>query len=273
MERLGSNGGRPAGTTEAHAVILAAGRGLRMRAFTTERPKCLLPIGDGTLLDHQLETLSALGISKISIVAGYHAEQVHKAVDGRANIIFNRDWADTNRLYSLSLCCDASRCETLLILNCDVLADPRIVGRVLSVPGNAFAYDSKSGAEDEHMKVELEGDQLRSMCKELPDERVHGENVGVLRFEGPAVSLLLGEAALLLANGGRKQWLAAAVERVARRVPVRGVDVAGLPWCEIDFPEDLRVARETIWPALSASSCRTILSTVSQRKAHPDRAA
>jgi len=239
------------------AVILAAGRGSRMGSLTRELPKCLLEVGGRSLLEHQLATLDTLGVSKVSVVAGYRADRVRSVVAGRAEVIVNRDWADTNSLYSFWLCREHVRVEAangaLLVLNGDVLAHPNVVERVLSFPGSSFAYDSSSGREQEHMKVELQGGRLHRMRKDLPADRVHGENVGVLHFADDAPSLLFKEAEPLLEADGRKLWLASAVERVAQKIPLHGVDVCLLPWHEIDFPEDLQVARSTVWPALSAS--------------------
>lgn len=89
------------------AVILAAGRGWRMGGMTEDRPKCLLPVGGQTVIEHQLATLSALGVAKITIVTGYGSDQVRERVNGRASFIENDVWADTNSLYSLALCRDA----------------------------------------------------------------------------------------------------------------------------------------------------------------------
>ncbi len=239
---------------ETQAVILAAGRGSRMGMDTDRRPKCLLPIGDGTLLDHQLDVLSAAGVSRIWIVAGYEAEQVRKASEGRAEIIYNDLWAETNSLYSLWLCRDDCVDGSLLVLNCDVLAHPDIVSRLLTHPGSAFSYDSTSGHDDEHMKVALEGGWLTSMSKSLRPDCVKGENVGILRFDGLDVPNLFSEADSLVGAGGRDLWLATAVERLARRIRMRGVDVSDLPWCEIDFPDDLLSARREVWPAIRSWS-------------------
>ena len=43
-------------------------------------------------------------------------------------------------------------------------------------------------------------------------------------------------------------WLAAGVERVAQYMAITGVDVADLPWVEIDYPEDLLHARQLVLP-------------------------
>ena len=65
--------------TQTRAVILAAGRGRRMGEMTEGRPKCLLPVGGQSLLEHQLATLSALGVAKITVVIGYCSDLVRES--------------------------------------------------------------------------------------------------------------------------------------------------------------------------------------------------
>ncbi len=56
------------------AIILAAGKGLRM-TFERERlPKVMLSFGGKTLLQRHLEILRACGIDEITVAVGYLAE-------------------------------------------------------------------------------------------------------------------------------------------------------------------------------------------------------
>ena len=57
------------------AVILAAGKGLRLRPFTDNHPKPLINIGNKPLLDHTLASLPDQ-IEQIIIVVGYLGEQI-----------------------------------------------------------------------------------------------------------------------------------------------------------------------------------------------------
>lgn len=235
--------------TSLQAIILAAGRGSRLEAETDETPKCLVDVGDGRLIDHQIDTLQAHGIEDILVVAGYRASDVKAAVRGRAHVIINPEWGSTNSLYSLALCKPHVR-GGIVVMNCDVLAHIDALGRLLATQGSAFAYDSVFGTDDEQMKVQLRNGHLSTMCKRLSPDRSHGENVGILRFEAYAAQALFVEAEAVLAEGGNNAWMAEAVERVAQYMPLRAVDVADLPWIEIDFPDDLATARELLWPRL-----------------------
>lgn len=233
------------------AVILAAGRGSRLAGAIRNRPKCLARVGGVPLIERQLALLAAAGIADVAVVTGYRADLVRAAVGPRATFIHNPAWAVTNSLCSLHLARDWVR-GPFVVLNCDVLFDPRVLARVLACDGDAFAFDSSSGAEDEQMKVELRDGRLAAIDKRLPGERVHGENVGLLYFGAAAARRLFRETEALLRAGATQTWVAAAVARLARRVPLRGVDVADLSWIEIDFPEDLQRARQIVWPRIRA---------------------
>lgn len=65
------------------AVLLAAGRGTRLRPITNSIPKCLVPIRDKPLLGYWLEALGAAGISSILVNLHHHAEKVEKFVSTR----------------------------------------------------------------------------------------------------------------------------------------------------------------------------------------------
>ena len=256
IKRSPSNGSHRRGarankyTPGVQAIILAAGRGSRLKQATTAKPKCLVEVGGRPLLEHQIEMLWRHGVRNILVVAGYKAEEVMTAVAGRAEVIRNDVWDKTNSLYSLSLCRPYVR-GPILVLNCDVLAHPSVLGRVLEMPGSAFAYDSIMGTDDEHMKVALCEGRLIAMSKDLNPKRSRGENVGLLSFDAATAQALFDEVDAVLAGGGHGMWLAAGVERVARNMPISAVDIADLPWVEIDYPEDLAHARHLVWPRLN----------------------
>lgn len=59
-----------------HAMILAAGRGERMRPLTDKIPKPLLKTGDKLLIEHHLHALSVAGISDVVINIGHFGQQI-----------------------------------------------------------------------------------------------------------------------------------------------------------------------------------------------------
>jgi dTDP-glucose pyrophosphorylase len=58
------------------AVILAAGKGKRMKELTQEVPKPMLRVQGRPILEHILEGLLASGIRQVSIITGWQAESI-----------------------------------------------------------------------------------------------------------------------------------------------------------------------------------------------------
>ena len=81
------------------AIILAAGRGSRMKALTKDVPKCLVKLRGKSLLDWQLSALRAAGITEIAIVTGYLSCMLKEY---NLAEFHNADWAKTNMVTSLT---------------------------------------------------------------------------------------------------------------------------------------------------------------------------
>src|SRR2546428_6027985 len=58
------------------AVVLAAGRGTRMRELTAEVPKPMIEVRGKPVLQHIIEGLRDAGIREFLIIVGYHADAV-----------------------------------------------------------------------------------------------------------------------------------------------------------------------------------------------------
>jgi len=61
-------------------VILAAGKGTRMRPFSEQWPKPILPVLGKPLMAYQLEMMAALGIRRVVVVIGHLGHEVVKAL-------------------------------------------------------------------------------------------------------------------------------------------------------------------------------------------------
>jgi len=67
------------------AMLLAAGRGERLRPLTDTVPKPLLTVGSHTLIEHNLMRLKAAGVEEVVINVSYRAQQIIDVVgDGNA---------------------------------------------------------------------------------------------------------------------------------------------------------------------------------------------
>lgn len=58
------------------AVMMAGGKGERLRPLTDKTPKPLLPVGDKAIIDHNVDRLINYGVQHISVTVNYLKEQI-----------------------------------------------------------------------------------------------------------------------------------------------------------------------------------------------------
>ena len=233
-------------SSSARALILGAGTGTRLGA---DVPKCLAEVGGRPLIEWQLDILAEHGIRDVTIVVGFGEDAVREVVGRRSRYVVNDLYRETNSLYSFFLAREVIATGGF-VLNADVLFHPSVLAR-LNVPGDgAVAFDSASGTEPEHMKVEHCGNRLVAMRKDMEAHRACGENLGVLRLGRRAARTTIAAAEAIIRAGGGREWLSSAINLAAAAHTIECVDVAGTPWIEIDYPEDLDRARTVIWPRI-----------------------
>lgn len=187
---------RPAFPDGARAVILAAGFGSRLRPLTDHHPKCLTPLFGRTLLDRQLDALTAAGITEVTIVAGHMAEALRRPGLGH---VVNADYAKTNMVSSL-FCArhllDGTR--DLVIVYGDIVFELNVLASLAEAPHEvAVAVDTgwldlwslrmeDPLADAESMRI---GPTGRILELGLPPERVdeiEGQYVGLIRVASGA---------------------------------------------------------------------------------------
>lgn len=60
------------------AVLMAGGKGERLRPLTLETPKPLLKVGDKCIIDHNIDRLISYGVRHISVTVNYLKEQIEE---------------------------------------------------------------------------------------------------------------------------------------------------------------------------------------------------
>lgn len=60
------------------AVLMAGGKGERLRPLTEKTPKPLLPVGDKAIIDYNIDRLISYGVKNISVTVNYLKEQIEE---------------------------------------------------------------------------------------------------------------------------------------------------------------------------------------------------
>ncbi|MDQ0190000.1 phosphocholine cytidylyltransferase family protein [Alicyclobacillus cycloheptanicus] len=229
-----------------HAIILAAGRSMRLRPLIDDKPKCLLPMGPKTILDWQLESLQAVGVHHITLVVGYRREMIQDHIRTHyphldVQYVENPDFATTNTLFSLKRALDAHQGD-FYYLNADVVFESSILKRL--VPGDDGGYlavDCKQCREEE-VKVLVDGSAVLEIGKHLDPSACYGEFIGVAKFCGSFADRFRASVHTEAVPGNEMQFFEYALDQMPDKTGLTTVDITGLPCVEVDFPEDYEYA-------------------------------
>jgi len=245
-----------------HAIILAAGRGSRLAEHNPEgHPKCLMEFGGRSLLERHLDVLNQMGVRKADLVLGFEVDRI---IDHVGTLFSRPDVAfHFNPRFELGsvLSLWAAR-ETLdlgvpvIVMDADVLYHPGILQRLVETPvENCYLLDRDFTPGDEPVKIAVRDGVMVEFRKQLAEGLSYdtiGESVGFFRFGPECSAIIAAECARFDAEGLGDAPHEEALRNVLLRYPEKFgfEDVSGLPWIEIDFPEDVVRAGEEVLPAI-----------------------
>jgi choline kinase len=244
------------------ALMLAAGMGTRLSGFDdSASPKSLLRFGGKSLLERHVGILRELGVEELVIVVGYHAEEIEDEIAAIGAGDFVR-FLHNPRYREGSVVSMWTARELLreggpvLFMDADVLYDKAIIQRMLATTQETcLPYDRDFEEGDEPVKFCLRDGvpvEFRKIIDEVAFDLV-GEWVGFIRMS-PDFAADLAVAVTPYAEGGDVN---APYEEAVRDLLlgdhneiVAACDITGLPWIEIDFPEDVVRAEQEILPVI-----------------------
>ena len=176
------------------AIILAAGRGLRLKQPEDEQvPKCLLRFGGMSLLERHLRMLKTAGVTEIVLALGFRHELVEAELDRlqwkpRPEIVINPQF-ELGSVLTVHTIADAmARGGDVLLMDADVLYDERIMRALVAdaAPVNRLLIDREFEPGDEPVKICVK-DGVPIELRKQPDANLQydtiGESVGFFRFD------------------------------------------------------------------------------------------
>lgn len=232
-------------------IILAAGRGSRMKELTANHPKCLVELAGKPLLHWQLQSLHKAGVERILVVRGYASAHIRGEFETAENI----RWASTNMLSTL-LCADhfvhdvfSKGFKRVIVSYSDIVYHSDHVHKLLLCNKNlAITFDTQWEAlwklrfEDVLLDAETFR-QERGLLREIGGKpkslsEIHGQYMGLLAFDRSGWQALV-ELGTTLGSALDKTDMTGFL----RLLLTKSVDIGAVPvsgkWCEIDNETDL----------------------------------
>ncbi len=232
------------------AVILAAGRGTRMKSLTDDCPKPMLLLDGRPILAHQIERLESAGIEKICIVVGYRAEMVTEyfAVHPprKASLHYELQETQDGTGSAARLCKDFVADEPFLLTFGDIMVDASVYARLFELAGRAEIVLTVKRVDDPHRgaAVYVDGGRVVKIIEKPPrgSSTTNLNNAGIYVFSPRVFEKL---ARLQLSARGEYDLTDAVHESVTAGELVRWFEIESF-WRDVGRPEDLAPASEFV---------------------------
>src|SRR2546428_4077905 len=128
------------------AVVLAAGRGTRMRELTVDLPKPMIEVRGKPVLQHIVEGLRDAGVTDFLIIVGYRADSVQNFFGDGSRYKIDIQYATqvvqdgTGRVVDLARNFVGN--SAFVLAYGDILVDPASYKRIVDLPDDAEALIS-----------------------------------------------------------------------------------------------------------------------------------
>lgn len=236
------------------AVILAAGCATRLRPYSDDTPKTLLPVGGVPILRRTITSLLRCGFDQFVIGTGYLEHMVREAVAAwfptlDVTFVSNPDFRSTNNAFSLLLCREHVETDGFILLDGDVVFDLEVIEELVDRGPDCLAVRSVGGIGLEEVKVTADQyDRVLAIGKHVPVRSAMGESVGIELFSA-ASSKRLFEALhdRVTTQGLVNEYYEASFQQIIDTgSTMYGVDIGSMYATEIDTIEDLLAANERL---------------------------
>jgi choline kinase len=245
------------------AILYVAGRGTRLCGAMEKTNKVLLEFNGQTLLERHVIHLARLGVPRLYVVTGH--ERASLAVEFPAlqlrhgveiTEMFNPDFEEGSVL-SMRTSLPALRGlrEPVLVMDGDVLYPFEMLERLAKSPHRtALLLDRNySKADDDPVVVPLRNGKPFDFIKRWQGEAdATGESIGFYKIDPADLPVLIQDTETRAA-ASRKDSFDDVLRFMVRSGLFGAEDVTGMPWIEIDFPQDLDQAMKLILPAVDDS--------------------
>jgi dTDP-glucose pyrophosphorylase len=225
------------------AVVLAAGRGTRMKTLTADCPKPMLPLGGRPMLAHLIERMEEAGVREILVVTGYRADVVEDYFRSHppkhAHLTYRRQEPQNGTGSAALLGREFVASDHFLLTFGDILVDAGTYRAMFALLDHAEAALAVKKVDDPYQgaAVYVEGDRVTRIIEKPPQgaSTTNWNNAGIYCV-GPRIFDELDRVGL--SPRGEYELTDAIHQMLAAGVHFRWHEIKGF-WRDVGRPEDL----------------------------------
>ncbi|MFW6318500.1 MAG: sugar phosphate nucleotidyltransferase, partial [Halorubrum sp.] len=167
-----------------YGVVLAAGRGTRMRPLTDRRPKPLLPVGDRSLLERVFDTAIDV-VDEFVVVTGYRGAAIRESIGEsyRGHPVTYVRQAEANGTAHAVAQAAPVVDDDFLVLNGDVVVDASLPRALADAKGTAVAATEVVDPRAYGVLSTATDGTLAGIVEKPADPPTNLANVGCYAFE------------------------------------------------------------------------------------------
>lgn len=248
------------------ALMLAAGMGKRLGRYTQNGTKCMVQVNGKALIEYAIEALVKANIKKFVLVVGYRSEVLKEYISSKFNesnlngmkieYIENPVYDKTNNIYSLWLAKDQLLNDDTVLLESDVIFDEKILFDIIKSPEKNLAMVSRfeSWMDGTCTLLDEEKNIVGMLDKahfKWSDINEYYKTVNIYKLsKGFSTQYYIPFLEAYQKAFGKNEYYETVLKVLTflGSGNLKGFEVRGDQWYEIDDPADLAIAENRFAP-------------------------
>lgn len=243
------------------ALILAAGMGKRLKELTADNAKCMVRVGDETLIGRALKILDRKRLNRIIVVLGYKGEKLREYIQQlglktKLEFIDNPVYATTNNIYSFWLAKEFLQQDDTVLLESDLIFEEGVIDVLLQDKRTSLALVDKReswmdgtcvtvDASDRILKF-VPGKEL-----DLTGEEQYYKTVNIYKFGRKfLLDVYIPFLEAYMSSMGQNVYYETVLGLIIqlKNCELEAKRLEGQVWYEIDDVQDLHIAESLFLP-------------------------
>ena len=178
-------------------IILAAGKGERLLPLTKDKPKAMVSIFGKPILDHQLNIIKKVGITKTIIITGYCKEKInYKNIE-----YFTNEKYDSTNMVETLFCSNKEMEDSFIVSYGDIIYEQKILEYLANDASDISVVVDKGWKKlwnirsndpiNDAESLEIKNNKITSIGQKINSlDEPCGQYIGLMKFQGKGIEYL-----------------------------------------------------------------------------------